>query len=279
MDKRMDSIGETLRLEREKRGLSVQEAHDATKIAVQGITALEEDRFESFPNKVYARAFLRDYANFLSLDSASLLDAYEEKWSPSPEADAAAAKKQGGSAWRAIGYSLLVIVLVAALAAGGYYALYTIQHKRAASRVGVAGTNHVSKPEVATIPKAQPVAPPKPEPDARPDQPPSATTPAPAPDKLTLQVSALEQVWVRVKADGKTSFVGNMQKGQLQTFEGNVINIRTGKAGAVQLKLNGVLQPPLGTLKEIGDKTFTMPAPPAAPPAPSPSAPAPPTAP
>jgi len=258
----MDSIGEILRLEREKRGLSVEEAHDATKIAVSSIAALEEDRFDAFPNKVYARAFLRDYANFLGLDSAVLLEAYEQKWSPTAETDAAVMSKRGGSAWRAIGWSFLVIVLAAAIAGGGYYALYTIQHQRAGRHAGVAVRHHVPRPETATIPREQPVPPPT-EPAAQPNQPALPASPAttPAPDRVTLQVSARDQVWVRVRADGKVLFMGNMEKGQTRTFEGKVVNIRAGKAGAVQLKLNGVTQPPLGTLKEVGDKTFALPGP------------------
>lgn len=259
----MDSIGEILRLERERRGLSVQEVHDATKIAVSSIEALEQDRFDAFANKVYARAFLRDYANFLGLDSAALLEAYEQKWSPAAEAEVATISKRGGSAWRAIGWSLLVIVLVAAVAGAGYYALYTIQHQRASRHAGVAVRHQVPRPETATIPKEQPLPPPPVEPVAQPNQsaPPAPPAAKPAPDTVTLEVSALDQVWVRVRADGKVLFMGNMEKGQTRTFEGKVVNIRVGKAGAVQLKLNGVTQPPLGTLKQVGDKTFTLPAP------------------
>jgi len=253
----MDSIGDILRLERERRELSVQDAHDATKIAVQSIAALEEDRFESFANKVYARAFLRDYANFLSLDSVALLDAYEQKWGTSAVAEPVVSGKGGGSAWRAFGYTLLVVILVAALAGGGYYALYTYQHKRSA--VGPpAMPNHTAKPEVATIPKTQPVEPPPSEPAAKPTAAPTSQ-PAATADKLTLEVTALQQVWVRVKVDGQTVLVKTFEKGQTQAFEGKTINIRAGMAGAVQLKLNGVVQPSLGSMKVIGDKTFTLP--------------------
>ncbi len=271
----MDSIGETLRLEREKRGMSVQEAHDATKIAVGSITALEEDRFDAFPNKVYARAFLRDYGNFLSLDSAALLEAYEQQWSPSAEPDTAAIRKQGRSAWRAIGWSLLIIVLVAAIAAGGYYALYTIQHKRASGTAGVAARTHAARPEGATIPRAQPVAPPASEPAARTNESaaPPPPAPAPAPDKLKLEVTALRDVWVQVKTDGKTAFMNIIPKGETKAFEGlKTIYIKTGMAGAVQLKLNGQTQPPLGSLKVRGEKTFTLPTPPTAPAAAPPTA-------
>ena len=67
----MESIGQVLRAERDKRGLSLSEVYDDTKITIQNLEALEQDRFDYFPNRVYARAFLRDYANFLGLDSAS----------------------------------------------------------------------------------------------------------------------------------------------------------------------------------------------------------------
>jgi len=256
----MDSIGDTLRLEREKRGLSVQEAHDATKIAIQSITALEEDRFESFPNRVYARAFLRDYSNFLGLDSAELLEAYEEKWNPSVDADATA-KRPGGSAWRAIGYSLLVVLILAALAAGGYYALYNVRHKHAASHESAASRANAPKPDVATIPKAQPVTPPKAEPVVNPK--PADVAPPVAPDKVKLEVTALRDVWVQIKTDDTTAFMGIIPNGQTKAFEGlKSVYIKSGMAGAVHLKLNGQAQPPLGSLKVRGEKTFTLPAPP-----------------
>jgi len=269
----MDSIGDILKQQREKRGLSVQEAHDATKIAIGSIASLEQDRFETFANKVYARAFLRDYANFLGLDSAALLEAYEQKWSTSAEADLVAAKKAGGSPWRAVGYWFVVVILLVALAAGGYYGLYTLGHKRAAGHIGATGPNHAVKPEVATIPRAQPVAPPTSEPAPKPAVAPKPE-PAAVPDKLTLEVTASEEVWVRVRTDGQTAFIGNFAKGQTQTFEGKTIYIRTGKAGAVLLKLNGVIQPSLGSLKVVGDKTFTLPATPGSPSETAPTTPA-----
>ena len=58
----------------------LREVQDATKITVNNLSALEEDRFDDFPNRVYTRAFLRDYANYLALDSAGLLESYEQTY-------------------------------------------------------------------------------------------------------------------------------------------------------------------------------------------------------
>lgn len=262
----MDSIGEVLKQERERRGLTLDATHEATKITVQSIEALEEDRFESFPNKVYARAFLRDYANFLSLDSASLLTAYEEKWGPRVEKEPAPVVETGGSGWRAIGYTMLVMFIVAALAAGGFYAWKTFgpRHSHQASRPSENGAT-----EVATIPKAQQVTPPKPEPAPKPEVAPKPVTPV-VPQKAVLEVTAILPVWIGVKTDDKTAFMNVLPKGETKTFEGKKsVFIRAGMAGAVQLKFNGQPQPPLGSMKKPGEKTFTLPA--APPPAPVPT--------
>ncbi|MGC8862411.1 MAG: helix-turn-helix domain-containing protein, partial [Armatimonadota bacterium] len=113
------SIGDVLRAKREDRGLSFDEVHEATKITPENLAALEENRFDVFANKVYARAFLRDYANFLGLDSALLLARYEEEWAAPAAAQAVVRTER--SAWRAVAWAVAEIVLVGAVGAGSYY--------------------------------------------------------------------------------------------------------------------------------------------------------------
>lgn len=269
----MESIGAILKTQRESRGISVEDAHESTKITVQNISALETDRFDSFPNKVYARAFLRDYANFLGLDSIELLSRYEEQWSPQPGPEPVAVRKQG-SPWRVLGYTLLILVVASAIGAGSYFGWkeYQRQHKlKVQPRVHDTQT----KPGVATVPKAPELAPPT---DEKPGKPATAVKPPvvpPVPQTQTLEVTALQEVWIRLVVDGTTSYIGIMPKGQTKTVQGKTIAIRAGKAGAIQLKLNGQVQPPLGSLGEPKTKVFVMPKP--APPAITPgTAPAPP---
>lgn len=265
----MDSIGEVLKQERERRGLSLDDAHEATKITVQSLTALEGDRFESFPNKVYARAFLRDYANFLSLDSAQLLTSYEEKWSPSGEPEPVVVKRSR-SVWRGLAYTTLVIVVVGGLGAGAYFAWPVIK-----DQMGSRDSGRAKEHTVATLPEAPRVAPPKPEAAPKPEVAPKPEPPA-VPDKAVLQVTALRDVWIQVKADDKTVFINILPKGQAKTFEGaKTLWIKAGMAGAVQLKFNGKPQPPMenGSLKVRGETTFTLPATPVTTPAPAPAAP------
>jgi transcriptional regulator with XRE-family HTH domain len=71
------SIGERLRHERERRGISLDSAAQATSIDRAFLEALESDASpEAFPEPMYARAFLREYARYLGLKARPLVEAY-----------------------------------------------------------------------------------------------------------------------------------------------------------------------------------------------------------
>ncbi|HEX2378495.1 MAG TPA: RodZ domain-containing protein [Gaiellales bacterium] len=70
----MASIGTTLREERIRLGLGIDQVEADTKIRAKYLMALEDERFEALPGTAYARAFLRDYAEQLGLDPQALVD-------------------------------------------------------------------------------------------------------------------------------------------------------------------------------------------------------------
>jgi cytoskeletal protein RodZ len=65
----MFEIGNSLRQARQSRSLDLQDVAEATRIRVKYLAALEDERFGQLPEEVYARAFLRTYADFLGLES------------------------------------------------------------------------------------------------------------------------------------------------------------------------------------------------------------------
>ena len=67
-------IGELLSETRNKRGLGLEQVELATTIPIKHLVALERERFDELPGKVYARGFLRQYATFLELDPQPLLE-------------------------------------------------------------------------------------------------------------------------------------------------------------------------------------------------------------
>ena len=70
----MASIGSTLREERIRLGLGIDQVEADTKIRAKYLMALEDERFEALPGTAYARAFLRDYAEQLGLDPQELVN-------------------------------------------------------------------------------------------------------------------------------------------------------------------------------------------------------------
>jgi len=248
----MESIGLVLRQERERRGLALQDVHDATRITSQNLSALEDDRFDYFPNRVYARAFLRDYANYLGLDSAELLARYEETWNSTSEVTPAPAPRRG-SAWNVLGWVALVVVILASLGAAAYYGFEVYGKKptpAVARKAPVA-----PRDDLATLPKAPSVEPAPAEPAPK-----AAPKPAPVVDKAVLEVTAVYDCWMRVKTDGIKAFEGILPKGQSRSFTGgNEVYIFVGKSNAVSLKFNGEKKPPLGSDSNPKAATFVKP--------------------
>ena len=73
----MDSIGEKLKSTREARKLSLSDVTKDTNIAPTYLEALENEDFDYFPSETYAMGFLRNYADYLRLDSESMVQAYK----------------------------------------------------------------------------------------------------------------------------------------------------------------------------------------------------------
>ncbi len=70
------SPGDTLREQREQRGLSLQQVADELHLTMHFIRALETDAYDKLPGDVFARGYLRAYANLLGLDSDKMMHAF-----------------------------------------------------------------------------------------------------------------------------------------------------------------------------------------------------------
>lgn len=70
------SLGEYLRTEREKRGLTVEQVASATKISIRLLHALEADHYSDLPAKPFIRGFVNSYCRFIGLDAKDTLTRY-----------------------------------------------------------------------------------------------------------------------------------------------------------------------------------------------------------
>lgn len=75
----MATVGEILRRERERQGLSIAHIAQQTRIKVQFLEALERDNFAVLPGVFFARAFTTQYAKFLGMPDAELHAALERQ--------------------------------------------------------------------------------------------------------------------------------------------------------------------------------------------------------
>ena len=120
----MASIGTTLREERIRLGLGIDQVEADTKIRAKYLMALEDERFEALPGTAYARAFLRDYAEQLGLDPQELVNrlnavvgARGRRRARAAHAPVAPGPILGRWQWVALGGAIALVVALLAFAA------------------------------------------------------------------------------------------------------------------------------------------------------------------
>lgn len=72
----MQTIGERLEEARKKKGISIREAAEATKIRGDYLQKFEGNHFDIGLTEIYTRGFLRNYSNFLKLPADRILNDY-----------------------------------------------------------------------------------------------------------------------------------------------------------------------------------------------------------
>ena len=82
----MATLGDQLRLQREKKGITLDQAAADTRIREKFLKALEDGDLQSLPGAVYTKGFLRNYAHYLDLDPEQLVVLFhQERGTVTPE--------------------------------------------------------------------------------------------------------------------------------------------------------------------------------------------------
>jgi transcriptional regulator with XRE-family HTH domain len=233
------SLGEFLRQERERRGITIEQVASATKISVRLLHSLEADHFVDLPAKPFIRGFVSSYARFINVDPQEILtrfgDFIEEKVQERPRRDAGhsgyAFERREGEQSR----TMLWVIMASFVVLGGVliFILKPALHHHKQNSVDKLRAVHPAvpsaSPSVAVSPGpvvvlpavlAQPspvVASPSPSPSPSPAPLPSPL-PSTKPDPLNsgadiagiivkvkykVVFKALGDVWVRYKVDEK----------------------------------------------------------------------------
>lgn len=161
----LKELGVLFKKEREKRGLTVKEVTELTKISRRNIIALEEGIREDLPHPVYAKGFIKNYARVLGLDAADLARIIDVEFPPDEDSGegGTAVQTRGGqkrphpgeapvilekTRWPALALVTLLIVMLGAL----------VWYVNRVSRYPAAKPQPAQEAVASVAPPAQPVA-------------------------------------------------------------------------------------------------------------------------
>src|SRR3989338_2127969 len=81
----MKTTGTILREARELQGISLSQVEDATKIRVKFLEAIEQDDYSFLPSFSYAKGFVKNYSDFLGLDSRMVIAFFRRQTTDTPK--------------------------------------------------------------------------------------------------------------------------------------------------------------------------------------------------
>ncbi|MDP9312520.1 MAG: helix-turn-helix domain-containing protein [Chloroflexota bacterium] len=259
----MSQLGARFREARETRGLTLAQAAAGTRILPRYLQALEEGDLEQLPGDVYARGFIRNYAQFLGVPADELLHYYrQERGTPTDRIrvmPAAVPPRTRSCLMPSAFFSFFSILVLLGV-------LYWIAN--------VAGLTKLP-PDVALLPTETPIIPtpttwvtatpqpsdapssplpPTPAPAGVPaDQPaptPTPTLEAPLVVEVRIAPDAPKGSWMTVSVDGKPGvFTGTLLAAASQRFPAQrEVFLHVGDASVVELVVNGESKGRMGTV-------------------------------
>jgi transcriptional regulator with XRE-family HTH domain len=244
----LGELGQLLRDAREKKGLSVAEVEEDTKIRQAQIQALEADDHSVFASAIQRKGLLRNYAQYLGLDLseiATLQDSGEARTNPVPVVSAGFEPPRGMAitSWLFIDVFLGILIVASAVLVGSV--IYN-RWQPTLAESSATPTHRVSM----TSPVLQFTPTHTPPPTATPTRVPSG--------RLQVDVQIIARTWLEVTVDGEPAFRGLIEAGtNWSWFAENSIAMHVGNAGGVVVTLNGQDLGPLGEENQVVDIEWT----------------------
>ncbi|MEJ5369708.1 MAG: RodZ domain-containing protein [Bryobacteraceae bacterium] len=254
----MATLGERLREERERRGLTIEELARQTRISARFFEAIERDDASALPSGFFYRSFVRQYARLLDLPEETYSREIErslaeesgkpytvpERHIDVPPLPTAKRNRKEEAKWWAARAGGLVLAL--ALCTGVYVGWERWKASQPAPAAGVE--------EKAAKGEAAPPAPEASTPAAEP-----APAPPPVVESGSVRVilRASDLSWVGVWQGKKFLFGDLMRAGEVRGFGGDdVLRVKIGNAGAVSVEWNGQELPAFGPKGQVRTVEF-----------------------
>ncbi|MCA9401476.1 MAG: helix-turn-helix domain-containing protein [Candidatus Omnitrophica bacterium] len=254
------SKGEQLKKIREERGISLDTIHEATKIPLDALKAIEEGYNVRTLSPFYYRGFIKIYAAYLNIDATDILDDFKKVSLPKQTTLAEDNFKFNIEGWFTktftkqrkqrivivigIGLSLFLIFKAVTF----LIHLFSSNPSRTTKKVSANKTPGAALPQNTEDKKkikvqvvtpqtqtAEPVQSPQTNPAV-----PAAVTSTPVTKDVTLTVRAKQDSWLRVKSDGNVVFQSTLQRGSVETWiADDQIEISGRNISQLEFELNG----------------------------------------
>jgi transcriptional regulator with XRE-family HTH domain len=219
------TFGARLKDLRLEKNLTLNEVHKKTKIPINILEAIEEDRIVGI-GPVYVRGFLKIYCTLLGVDYREYTPASYKSEIPQeslkkdkaiispPKVEVSFFDRQKVKMKIGITFFLVFIFI---------FAIFKLAHiKRPVTR------QKKTKTEVGSALAIAPFA------------------------TIKLGIRAKEDCWLKAVVDGKVVFQNILKKGRFETWEADErIELSLGNAGGIELEVNGRLFSPLGRRGQV----------------------------
>jgi cytoskeletal protein RodZ len=281
-------FGGRLRDARERRGVSLRQIANSTKISVGVLEALERNDISKLPGGIFGRAFVRSYAIEVGLDPEATIREFIAQF---PNDSVIAGHPASGqvedhvaveSERQTAGTFLWLLVISVPVAAGLLY-FATLGRRAPAESLPAPIAAPASEPPAAVEPQPAPAPPVAEQPPAlvvpgapaapvvkvtAPAALPAQSSPAASPasaspetsgDALTVSLTAKRPCWISATVDGQKSIERLLQAGEQQTVTVRREMVLTaGDASALALQFNGADGRALGKSGEVVTARFNL---------------------
>lgn len=264
-------LGDYLRAEREKRGVTIEQVASATKITLKTLHHLEADEFGDLPAKPFIRGFVISYCRYIGMDPQETLQQFDpyldDRVKDRPDREGGhsgyvferrEADLQGRTGlW--VGLSVIVVLGIVGLIVKPPKGRkrHAKTEAVAVAPTGETSANPLPSAEASAVPKAEapkgagatqgavaptPTSAPEPTPSPTPVEDPldSGRALKPSEVKHRIQVRALADVWVRYQCDTRPVHEFTLKKGRVLGLKASTtIRFQTSNPLSVDVKYNG----------------------------------------
>ena len=254
----MEEIAKTLKEARHRLGLTLEEAERSTRIRTHYLEALEKGELQSIPSQVQARGFLKNYSEYLGLDSGPILQRYSEvvhsqrtlplrrvRQDDQATRPSVAVRRRRISADLVIAGVITIAVLAVLVWGIGLVASSLRGQPQAESAFLIPTFTPTAEGETPGSEQALLAV-------AQTPTPPSIEIPPGLTNALDLRLLIERRSWINVEVDGEVKERRRAAPGELLEFQGEqLIKVTTANGGGVRVFFRGDDQGLLGELNEI----------------------------